>query len=452
MRDESEELMDLARKIVKAARAKVDLAEVSLGSSWELSTRVRLGQVELVEEAGQRGASLRVIRGGRSASSSTSDLSPAGIELLVRDAVELSDLSEPDPFSGPAPEELISSAPHPDLDLVDLGLTELEAGPAIEIAKRAEAAALAYDPRIELSEGATFGRNSSTRVLAFSGGFEGVVRGSYASLSVVPVAKDQDGKRRRGYYWTGKRHLQDLEDFEFVGREAARRTLLKLGARKVQTGTAPVIFDSDSARSILGTFAGPILGGSLFRKSSYLLDRVGTAVASPLVDIVDDPLIRRAPGSRAFDGEGLRSRLNTVVEKGVLKTYLLDCYAARKLGLETTASAARSGGSLSASTSNFILRGGSTKAAEIVERTERGLYVTEMMGFGFNPVTGDFSRGAAGFWIENGQLAFPVSEVTISSNLDAMLKSIDLVGDDLELKTAVASPSFRVGEMTISGN
>jgi len=452
MRDESEELMDLARKIAKMAHASNDLAEVSLGSSWELSTRVRLGKVELVEEAGQRGASLRVIRGGRVATSSTSDLSPAGIELLVRDALELSDLSESDPFAGPAPQELIASPPHPELDLVDLSLTELEASTAIEIARRAEAAALAYDSRIELSEGATFGRSSATRALVLSGGFEGVVKGSYASLSVVPVAKDQDDKRRRGYYWTAKRHLSDLEDFESVGREAARRTLLKLGARKVQTGTAPVIFDADSARSILGTFAGPILGGSLFRKASYLIDRLETEVASPLVDIVDDPLIPRAPGSRAFDGEGLRSRVNSVVEKGILKTYLLDCYSARKLGLETTASAARSGGSIGPSTSNFILRAGSTPAAELIAKTERGLYVTEMMGFGFNSVTGDFSRGAAGFWIEDGKLSFPVSEVTISSNLDAMLKSIDLVGDDLELKTSVAAPSFRVGNMTISGN
>jgi PmbA protein len=182
------------------------------------------------------------------------------------------------------------------------------------------------------------------------------------------------------------------------------------------------------------------------------VDRVGTEVASPLVSITDDPLIVRGPGSRAFDGEGLRSRVNPVVEQGVLKTYLLDSYAARKLGLESTASAGRAGGSISATTSNFIMRAGSTPAQKIIEQTERGLYVMEMMGFGFNAVTGDFSRGAAGFWIEDGKLAFPVSEVTISSNLDRMLKGIDLVGDDLDLKTAVAAPSFRVSEMTISGN
>jgi PmbA protein len=211
------------------------------------------------------------------------------------------------------------------------------------------------------------------------------------------------------------------------------------------------VFDPDVARSLVGSLAGCIVGGALWRKSSYLAEREGTAVASSLVSIVDDPLIPRAPGSRPFDGEGLRSRKNVVVEAGTLKGFLLDCYSARKLGRESTASAGRSGGSIGASTSNFILQPGTTPAAEILKSTARGLYVTELMGFGFNPLTGDFSRGAAGFWIENGELAFPVSEITISSTLDAMLKAIDAVGDDLELKTSTASPTLRVAAMTISG-
>jgi PmbA protein len=211
------------------------------------------------------------------------------------------------------------------------------------------------------------------------------------------------------------------------------------------------VFDPDVARSLIGSFAGCIVGGALWRKSSYLLEREGTQVASPLVSIIDDPLIPRAPGSRPFDGEGLRSRKNVVVEAGTLKTFLFDCYSARKMGRESTASASRGGGSIGASTSNFVLQKGTTPAAEIVKSTARGLYVTELMGFGFNAITGDFSRGAAGFWIENGELAFPVSEITISSTLDAMLKAIDAVGDDLELKTATASPTLRVSSMTISG-
>lgn len=452
MRDEQEELLEVARRAVTLARVGAEVAEASAGSSWDLSARVRLGQPELVEEAGQRGVSLRVLRNGRLAMTSTSDLSPSGIERLVKDALELADLCESDPLMGPAPQELIGHPPFAELDLYDESVASIDAKEALERATRAERAALAADSRITLSEGATFSRTTRAHALVLSGGFEAVTRGSYASLSVVPVVEDEGSKKRRGYYWTAKRHLSDLEDETFVGQEATRRTLAKLGARKVPTGTLPIVFDADAARSILGTFAGPLLGSSLWRRSSYLVDRLGTTVASPLVTIVDDPLIVRGPGSRSFDGEGLTSRRNSVVKAGRLETYLLDCYSARKLGLQPTASASRSGGAIGPSTTNFILEAGETSPAEIIARTERGLLVTEMMGFGFNAITGDFSRGAAGFYIEDGRIAFPVSEVTISSNLDRMLQGIDLVGNDLELKSSTASPSFRVDAMTISGS
>ncbi len=451
MRDECDELLEIARKVTKMARADADVAEVSVGSSWDLSARVRLGKPELVEEAGQRGVSLRVLRNGRLAMTSTSDLSESGLKLLVKDAIELSDLSEADPLMGPADESLICAPPHPELDLFDQSISDIDAKEALDRATRCEAASLQADARIQLSEGATFSRTSSARAMVLSGGFEGAVRGSYASLHTVPLVEDEGGKKRRGFYWTAKRHQADLENEEAVGREATRRTLAKLGARKVATGSVSVIFDQDSARGILGTFSGTILGGALWRKSSYLLDRLGTEVASPLVTIVDDPLIPRGPGSKAFDGEGLRTRKNVIVEGGILRGYLLDCYSARKLNLSPTGSASRGGGSLSSSTTNLILEAGSEDPADIIAATERGLLVTEMMGFGFNAITGDFSRGAAGFWIEDGKIAYPVSEVTLSSNLDAMLKGIDRVGRDLDLKASTASPTFRVKEMTLSG-
>lgn len=452
MRDDRDELLEIARKVVQRARQEVDVAEASIGSSWELSAKVRLGQPELVEEAGQRGLSLRVLRGGRLAMTSTSDLSEAGLQLLIKDAVELADLSEADPAMGPADPELICSPPHPELDLFDPSISEIDAAEALARATRAEAAALAYDPRISLSEGATFARTVSTRAMVLSGGFEGVQRGSYASLSVVPVTVDSGEKRRRGYYWTARRHQEDLESGEFVGQEAARRTLQKLGSKKIATGEAAVLFDADSARSILSTFAGTILGSALWRNSSYLLDRLQTQVASPLVTIVDDPLIPRAPGSRPFDGEGLRSQRNVIVREGVLDTFLLDSYSARKLNSRSTASASRGGGSIGPSTTNLILNAGELSREEVIRQTKRGLLVTEMMGFGFNALTGDFSRGAGGFWIEDGEIVHPVSEVTISSNLDAMLKNIDLLANDLELKSSTASPTFRVSSMTISGS
>ncbi|MGC4092120.1 MAG: metallopeptidase TldD-related protein [Polyangiaceae bacterium] len=210
------------------------------------------------------------------------------------------------------------------------------------------------------------------------------------------------------------------------------------------------MFDPDVSRSLIGAFAGCIMGGAIWRKSSYLLEREGTPVASPLVTLVDDPLLKRAPGSRPFDGEGLRSRRNVVVDGGTLKTFLLDSYSARKLSRRSTASAARSGG-VGPSTSNFLMQAGELSPEALLKSTASGLYVTEMMGFGFNALTGDFSRGAGGFWIENGELAFPVSEITLSSNLDAMLKGIDAVGNDLLLKTSTAAPTLRVSRMTLSG-
>ena len=324
-KNEAQALTDLASRLVERARAGgADIAEASARSGWELSTRVRLGEPELVEEAGHRSVALRVIRGQRVALTSTSDLSEAGLSRCVADALMLAELSEPDPYAGPAEPELLARGEPPDLDLYDPQVEAVDADGALAWAREAERAALDYDPRLKLSEGATFSRTTGTRALVLSSGFSGTTRGSYASLVVSPVVEDEDGKKRRGHYWTARRHLVDLEDRLEVGREAARRTLAKLGARKVPTSEAAVIFDRDVARSIIGTFAGCILGGAVWRRSTYLLDREGSQVADPRVTLIDDPLIARGPGSRPFDGEGLPSRQNVVVEAGVLKTFLLD--------------------------------------------------------------------------------------------------------------------------------
>lgn len=449
---EASELETLAAQVVeRARRAGADVAEASARRGFDLSVRVRLGQAELVEEAGHRSVALRVIREQRVGLSSTSDVSERGIERLVADAIELSQLSQPDPWAGPADPAELAKPPFADLDLYDPAVAEIGADEALRSALAAEQAARDADARLTLSEGATFSRSSGSSAMVLSSGFSGAQRGSYASLAVAPVVEDEGGKKRRGHYWTAHRHRSGLEAPEAVGREAARRTLGKLAARKVPTAESPVVFDPDVARSLLGSLASCLLGGSIWRKSSYLVDREGSVVASPLVTIVDDPLIARAPGSRPYDGEGLPSRRNVVVEAGTLRTFLFDSYSARKLGRRSTGSAARGGGSVSASTSNFVLLAGTTTREDLIGSTASGLYVTELMGFGFNPVTGDFSRGAAGFWIENGRLTFPVSEVTISSNLDAMLKNIDAVGDDLVLKSSTAAPTLRVSSMTISG-
>lgn len=443
------ELAGLAEGVVaKLLERGASEAKVVARAGQDLSVRVRMGEVELVEEAGTRSLSVRSAKGKRVATASTSDVTRSGIERIVSDALELCDLAQEDPFAGlPDPSEL-AVAPFPDLSLYDPACGEVRAAEAVERARRAEKAARDLDARITNSEGASFGRTSGAFAMATSTGFRGGYRGSYASLTVQPVAADEGGKNRVSYYWSAGRKLEKLESEEAVGREAARRTLRLLGARKVPSQTAPVIFDADAARSMIGTFAGCAMGDAIYRRSSYLADRLDTRVASELVTIVDDPLIAAGPGSRPFDGDGLPARKNVVVERGRLVTYLLDVYSARKLGMKSTGSGAGGNG---VSSSNLFLLAGDQTPAEILRSTPRGLFVTGMMGFGFNAVTGDFSRGAFGYWIENGELAYPVSEITISLNYDQLLKRIDAVGNDLDLKASVASPTFRVSEMTIAG-
>jgi PmbA protein len=451
---ELDELLELGDRIVSMAKkGGATVAECLLRSGAELSARVRLGKPELVEEAAHRSAGLRVMKGKQVATTSTSDLTESGIHRFVSDALELVELAQEDPFAGPADEPLLDPKNAPELDLFDPKGGGVDAAQAINTAKIGEQAARDFDPRISNSEGATFSRTAGGAAIVLSSGFRAAYKGSYQSLSVVPVAEDAGGKKRRGYHWTAKRFLDELEDPKSVGQEAARRTLRKLGAKSIPTCEVPVVFDPDAARSILGMLAGCVMGSSIWRKSSYLLDREGTEIASSLVTIVDDPLIKRAPGSRPYDGEGLPSRKNVVVEKGVLRTFLCDSYSARKLSRKSTGNAARGGAAgVSCSTTNFILEPGTDTNDAIVKGTKKGLYVTEMMGFGFNAVTGDFSRGAAGFWIEDGQLAYPVSEVTISLNVDELWKRIDALGSDLDLRTATAAPTIRVAKMTVAGS
>lgn len=452
--DNREALLALGDQVVAQARkAGADVAEVSVREGAHLSTKVRRGEPELVEEAGSKSVGLRVMIGKQVAVSSTSDVSPTGLTRLVEDAVELARLSQPDEFAGPPDASLLStSEQYVDLDPFDPNMHTLDAAEAIRRAKAGEQAAFDADERIVNSQGATFSRATGASALVTSSGFRAASRGTYASLSVVPVAEDEGGKNRRGSYWSGRRHIEELMSPEEVGAEAARRTLAKLGARKIATQEVPVIFDTDAARAMIGLLAGCVSGNSIWRRSSYLAGREGTQIASELVTIVDDPLIPRAPGSRAFDGEGLLARRNLVVEKGELKTYLMDSYAARKLGKESTASASRgSSAGVGISTSNFFMLPGEQSRDELIKSTKRALYVTEMMGFGFNAVTGDFSRGAAGFWVEDGEFAFPVSEVTISLNVDELFKRIDAVANDLEHNTSVVSPTFRVSSMTVAG-
>jgi PmbA protein len=358
-------------------------------------------------------------------------------------------LAQEDPFGGlPDASELATEVP--DLRLFDSACGAVSGGEAVARANRIEDAARAFDARITNSEGATFARSVGAFALVTSGGFRGGYAETYASVRAQLVVPDEGGKLRTAGYWSGARILGLLESEEHVGREAARRTLARLGARKLPSASLPVVFEADAARSLLDGLTDCVCGDAVYTRSSYLVDRLGTRIASDRVTIVDDPLVESGPGSRPFDGDGLPSRRNLVVERGVLKTFLLDVYSARKLGMKSTGSAEEATHA-GAGISNFVLQPGTQTPAEILRTTRRGLYVTSLMGSGFNAATGDFSRGATGYFIEGGELAFPVSEVTISLNFDELLRGIDAVGNDLQRKASIACPTIRVAEMTISG-
>jgi PmbA protein len=433
-----------------ALRAGADGAEVLVRDGTELEVKVRLGEPELIKEAGSRALGLRVLKDHRAAVTYTSDFTPSAMARFARESVELAALAEPDPTGDlPAREEMAREVP--DLDLWDDAVVALDVAEAIRRARAAESAALKFDPRITNSEGAVFGSSVGAAGFATSAGFSGSSRGTHASLYVQPIADDEGGKKRNGSYWTSARYAGGLIDAEEVGLEAARRTVAKLGSRKIATCEVPLVFSPEAARGLLGQFAGVMSGGAVWRKSTYLAQREGTLVASDLCEIVDDPLIRRGPGSRSFDGEGLPSRTNVLVSGGVLRTFLCDVFAARKLGRRSTGSAGRGiGGGPHVSTSNLILRAGRTPAGDL-EKLERGLYVTDLMGFGFNGVTGDYSQGATGFWIERGERAYPVSEITVSANFDALWKGIDGVGDNLDVRSSIQCPTIRVAKMTVGG-
>ena len=439
-----------------ALKAGADDAEVLVRDGSELTAKIRLGEPELLQEASSRGLGLRVFKDGRRAVTYTSDLRARSLETFAAETVELAQLSEPDELNRlPDRSELATSIP--DLDLYDDEIARVDAAWALAQCKRGEAAAREADARVNNSDGATWSRTLGATAFATSGGFAGGYRGSYASLVVEPLCDDptdpENPKKRNGFWWTASRFLSELDAPEEVGREATRRTVATIGARKIATQECAVVFDPECGRSIVGTVFSVANGSAFWRKSSYLIGREGTPIASPLVTIEDDPLIARAPGSRPFDGDGLPTRRNLVIDRGVMQPVLCDVYSARKLGRRSTASAGRGiGGNPGPTTSNLIMKPGDVTPQALLKQTGRGLYVTSMMGFGFNPVTGDFSRGAQGFWIENGELTFPVSEITISCNFDQLLQRIDGVADDLDLRTSTACPTFRVSAMTVAGN
>lgn len=451
------DLDSLAADVVAMAmRAGASDAEAQAREGDEFSVTVRMGQVETLKESGSRALGLRVLLGRRSASTTTGDLTPEGLAQLVEGAMALVRITEEDPFAG-LPEEGDFGILEGDLGLSFDDVHSLSGPERIEWARRAEAAALDLDPRITNSNGGSFSRTTGSRVLANSRGFHGSYRTSYVGVSAAPLARNEDGSLERDAWWTGARSLRYLDSPESVGREAARRVLRRLGARRVPTRSVPVVFAPEVARTLLGAVFEAASGDSIWRRASFLEGRLGETIAAPSVTIVDDstmilPSGAGGFGTSPFDDEGLTSQRTVVVEKGVLRSYLLNTYAARKLGMRSTHSAARGlAGAPGIGAGNLYLEPGPETPEQIIAAIPAGLYVTGLLGFGVNTVTGDYSRGATGIWIENGRLTHAVAEVTVAGNLAAMLAGITAIGDDLEFRTAVASPTVRIDGMTVAG-
>jgi PmbA protein len=436
----------LKRAVERGATA----ADGFLVEEQHFSALVRLGQVDTVTHADDRRLSLRVFVGQASAAASTSDLSRESLQRVVDEATALARITAADQHAGlPEPGELIEGLP--DLDLADPGGHDLTPEEKIELARRAEAAALAEDPRITNSEGAEFFDRRARYAYATSHGFERAYATSSFGITVSPVAS-QNGEMQRDSWYSTARKRARLDEPEAIGRVAAGRAVRRLGARKVKTVEVPVIFDPENAASLLRAMAGAASGPSLYRRASFLLERLGTRVAAPTVTIVDDGTIRGALGSRPFDGEGLATRRTVLVRDGVLESYLLDTYSARKLGTTSTHHAVRDGSGVSVSTSNLMLAPGVASPRELIASVKSGLYVTELIGFGVNGVTGDYSRGAAGLWIENGELGYPVEEVTVAGNLLDMFAAVEGIGNDLVLRDRTVSPTLLIGRMVVAGN
>jgi PmbA protein len=431
-------------------------AEAVVYEGEEFSALVRLGQVETLKESGSRALGLRVFLGKRSASTSTSDLTPDGIRLLVDGALALVKVTEEDPLNG-LPEREEFGAIQEDQHLYFEDVYSLSGPERIEWARRAEAAAVAADVRITNSDGGSFDAATGRKVLANSRGFVGSYRTSYAGVSAAPLAVDVNGSMQRDGWWSSARSFALLESPEAVGAEAARRTLRRLGARRVPTQKVPIVFAPEVARSLIGSLFEAASGDSIWRHASFLAGKLGETIAAPNLTLIDDNAMMLPTGvggfgTSPFDGEGLPSRRTVVVENGVLRNYLLNTYTARKLGMKSTHNASRGlAGTPGIGCGNLYLEPGMLTPEQIIGDISAGLYVTSLMGFGTNIVTGDYSRGATGLWIENGELTHAVEEITIAGNLGEMLRNVTAIGDDLKFRGAVASPTLRIDGMTIAG-
>lgn len=446
-----EKLKDLAEFILKEAKAMgADDADVLVIQSVTNRVKVRLGKIEELKQANPKALGLRIFKNKRKALTYTSDFRPDSLKKLVKKTFEIALVSTPDDFAG-LPDETLLGISSQNLDLYDPALVALPTEKKVALATELENIGLKLDPLITNSEGATWNDSQYRIVLANTRGFSGSQDYTSCSLSLALLA-EKDGVKQSDYWYSSSRHFQRLERIEDIAREAVRRTIRKIGARKPKTTTVPVVFDPIAGRDLLNILASTVVGSAIYRKSSFLVDKLGMSIAVNDFNLIDDSLIPGGLASRSFDYEGLPGRKNIVCENGVLQKYLCDTYFARKLGLPATGNAIRSTHTEpQPGTTNFYMLPGEYTPEEIISSVKDGLYLTDVHWVGINYVTGDYSRGAEGIWIENGQMTYPVQEFTIASNVLTMLKSIEMIGKDLIFRDAINAPTIKISSMTISG-
>lgn len=440
MQQQLAEIQSIVENVLKLAKAKgATQAEASMSKIEGIAVSSRLKEVETVEFTNDGGLGITVYKGKKKGSASTADLSPQALKLTVEKAIEIAKHTSDDDCSGLAEKELMAFD-YPDLDLFHP--TELDTEYAIQQVIAAEASALDVDPRITNSDGASYNANLGTKVYGNSHGLNAGYNSSRYSMSCVVIG-EQDGDMQRDYSYTVSREAGVLTSPEQLGREAAQFTLGRLGARKVKTCKVPVLFDREIASGLFGHFISAISGGSLYRDSSFLLNKLGQQVLPSWLNITERPHILRGLASSPFDQEGVKTQDMNVVSNGLLNHYLLTSYSARKLKMQTTGHA---GG-----IHNWFIQHTGESDKEMLEKLGTGLLVTELMGQGVNIVTGDYSRGAAGFWVENGIIQYPVHEITIAGNLADMLMNIVAIGAEQETRGSVQTGSILIENMQVAG-
>ena len=426
--------------MAEAKKQGASMAEFSVNQGQGMSVTVRQGKVETVEHNRDKNLAVTVYFGHKSGSASTTDFSPAAIKSSVACACNIAKYTEQDVFNGLAEVALLATA-FPELDLHHPWPIKMDQ--AIDIASTCEAAALDYDARISNTEGAALSSFNGINLYVNSNGFRGFSRGSRHSTSCAVIA-GQGAEMQRDYWYDSKRCAEDLSHPNEIGREAARRTIRRLGARKIKTGEYPVIFEPTVSTSLIAHLIAAISGSSLYRKASFLVDHKGKQIFPKNVNIYEQPLLAKAAGSAAFDNEGVATRENEIVRDGVLQSYVLNCYAARKLGLQTTGNA----GGVHNLTIDSTVTGGLEK---MIKAMGTGLVISELIGFGVNTVTGDYSRGAFGFWVENGEIQYPLQEFAIAGNLTEIFKKLVAVGNDVDERENIRVGSVLIESMTVAG-